>query len=86
MLLLKSGPTLGPRRVIPYSPIKQIEFSFQPIKRRYLDINCCCIQKRLMTPRVLAALMDLFVSTEEDYGLKDMHFAICRSRKHHSLH
>ena len=33
-------------------------------------------------PRVLAAAMDLFVSTEEDYCLKGMHFAICRSGKH----
>ena len=27
-LLLNSGPTLGPRRVVPYSPIKSLEFSF----------------------------------------------------------
>ena len=25
---LNSGPTLGPRRVVPYSPIKSLEFSF----------------------------------------------------------
>ena len=27
-----------------------------------------------------------FTSTEEDYCLKGMHFAICRSRQHHSLY
>ena len=27
-LLLNSGPTLGPGRVVPYSPIKSLEFSF----------------------------------------------------------
>ena len=27
-----------------------------------------------------------FVSTEEDYCLKGMHLAVCRSGKHHSLY
>ena len=30
--------------------------------------------------------MDVFVSIEEDYCLKGMHFAICRTGKHHSLY
>ena len=35
-LQLKSGePSLGPRRVIPYSLIKLLEFSFQSIRRHY---------------------------------------------------
>ena len=32
-----------------------------------------------MRPKVLAAAIDLFVSAEEDYRLKDMYFEICRS-------
>ena len=32
ILLLKSGPNLGSRRVTPDSPIKLLEVSFQPIK------------------------------------------------------
>ena len=38
-----------------------------------------------MKPGALAAPMDL-ASTEEDYCLKGMHFAIRRSRQHHSLY
>ena len=45
MLLLKSGPTLGPRRVVPFSPIKLLNFSLQPIRRCCLDSCCCCMQK-----------------------------------------
>ena len=44
-LLLEGGSSLSPCREISYSPIKLLEFSFQPIKRRYLDSCCCCIQK-----------------------------------------
>ena len=29
----ESGPNLCPRRVIPYSPIKMLEFSLEPIRR-----------------------------------------------------
>ena len=45
ILRLESGPALGPRRVIPYSPIKLLEFSFQPIRTHFSDNCCCCIQK-----------------------------------------
>ena len=31
--------------VIPHSPIKSLEFNFQPIRRRYSDVFCCCTQK-----------------------------------------
>ena len=41
-------------------------------------------QKRLIWPGILVAAMDRFVSTEEDYHLKGMHFAIGRFAKHHS--
>ena len=44
-LLLKSGSTLDPRRVIPCSPIKLLEFSFQPMRRRYVDSFCCSMKK-----------------------------------------
>ena len=40
-LRFKGGPTLGSRRVIPYSAIKSIKFSFQPIRRHYSE-SCCC--------------------------------------------
>ena len=53
ILRLKSGPTLSPRRVIPYSPIKLLEFNFNQ--------SGGAIQKEpLMKPGVLATLMDLF--------------------------
>ena len=32
LLHLESEPNLGPRRVIRYSPIKSLGFSFQPIR------------------------------------------------------
>ena len=35
---------------------------------------------RLPRPRILAAAMDLLFATDEDYCLKDMYFAICRSK------
>ena len=61
ILRLKNGPTLGPRRVIPYSPIKLLEFSFQPIRRHFSDSYCCFVYKRpSMKPGVLTASMDLF--------------------------
>ena len=44
-LLLKSGPNLGSRKVFPYSTIKLLEVSFQPVRRRYLKSRCCCIKK-----------------------------------------
>ena len=37
ILLLESGSTLSALGVIPYLPIKLLGFSFQPIRRRYLD-------------------------------------------------
>ena len=45
MLLFESWLALGSRRVIPYSPIKLLEFSSQPIRSRSLDSCCCCVQK-----------------------------------------
>ena len=88
ILRFKSGPILGPSRLISYSPIKLLEFSFQPIRKR-----CCCRQllllhteKPLMRSRVLVLRWIYFASTEEDYCLKGMHFANCRSKQHHSLY
>ena len=46
IFLFKSGPNLGPRRMIPYSQIKLLGFSFQPIRSRYLD-GRCCLQKTI---------------------------------------
>ena len=81
ILLLKSRPNLGLRSMIPYSPIKPPEFSFQEIKRHYSDTCCCCSQKKpLMRSRILAASMDLFCFHKEDYCLKCRHFATFRSR------
>ena len=62
ILPLKSGPKLGPRRVIPYLPVKLLGLSFQPIRRRYSHRCCCCIKKPLMKSGILAASMDLFCS------------------------
>ena len=45
ILRLKNWPNFGPRRVNPYSPIKLLEFSFQSIRRHFLDSCCCCIEK-----------------------------------------
>ena len=45
ILHLRSGSNLGPHRVIPHSPIKLLEFSFQPIRKNYSDSGRCCIQK-----------------------------------------
>ena len=60
ILLLKGGPNLAPHTLMPYSPMKLIEFSFEPITSCNLDICSCLILKPLMRPRVLAASMDLF--------------------------
>ena len=43
--LLKSGSTLGPHRLVPYSPIKLLEFGLRPIRRHYLGDCHCCMQK-----------------------------------------
>ena len=48
--------------LIPYLPIKLLEFSFQPIKMKalyYLDCCHCYVQRRLIWPRVLLAMIDL---------------------------
>ena len=85
ILRLKSGPNLGPRRVILYSPIKLLEFSFYPIRTCSLDSCCCFIQKEVDEELEFLQLRWIyFVSTEEHYCLNGMHFSIYRSVKHHS--
>ena len=75
ILLLRSGPNLGLRRVIQHSPIKLLSRIWFSINQEVLlDSCCCCIQKRqLMTPGVLAAAMDLAILYLEDYCQKGMH-------------
>ena len=46
--------------MIPYSPIKLLEFSYQPIRVHCWDSCCCCIKRQLMRPRAPAAAMDQF--------------------------
>ena len=45
--------------MIHYSPIKLLEFSFQPIRRRYSDVFVVAYKRPLMKPGVLAVLMNL---------------------------
>ena len=86
MLLLKGGPTLGPRCVILYSPIKLLEFSCQPIRRSYLDSCCCCIPKSVGELELSQQQLISFIFTEKDYCLKGIYLVINVSRKHHSLY
>ena len=59
-LLLNSGPTLGPRRVVPYSPIKSLEFSFNQPGAAIQNVVVAALKERLKQPGVLAVSMDLF--------------------------
>ena len=60
ILRLKSGPTLGLRRGIPHSPVKSLEFNYQPIRRQYSDSCFVAYKQPLIEPGFLAASMDLF--------------------------
>ena len=66
ILLLKSGPSKGPSRMIPYSPIKFLQFSLQPIRRRYQTVVVVAYKKAVIWPRALAAeiALDLFLSLQ----------------------
>ena len=71
--------------MVPCSPINMLEFSFHPISRLRSESCFLLHTKRLKWSIVLAAAMDLFLSTEEDFCFKRICFVIGRSRKH-SLH
>ena len=59
-LLLNSGPTLGPGRVVPYSPIKSLEFSLNQSGVAIQNVVVVALKEWLMKPGVLAVSMDPF--------------------------
>ena len=86
-ITLKKWVTLGLRKCdsVFTNQITRIKLS---TNQEDSDSCCCCIQTPVDEPGLLAVSMDpiLLVPTEEDYFLKGMHLAICRSRQHHSLY
>ena len=58
-----------------------LEFSFYQSRSAIQKVVAVAFKERLMKPRVLAAAMDPFVYTEEDYCQKGMHFAIYIGRE-----
>ena len=73
---LKSGPNLGPRRVIPYSPTKLLKFICCCIQKsvdeawssRSLDGSIFLLQRRLLPESY--AFCDLYVKTTSFFTLK----------------
>ena len=58
-ITLKSGPTLGPGRVVPYSPIESLAV-FNESGAAIQNVVVVALKERLMKPGVLAVSMDPF--------------------------
>ena len=79
-ILLNSGPTLGPGRVVPYSP------AFNQSGAAIQNVVVVALKERLMKPGVLAASMDPFGFYRGRLLPERYAFCDLRSRQHHSLY